>query len=509
MATTNEIPNIHQNGISHNVHLNVISDSEKQIDEFIRAATSKDQFLASKPMRQRNLPASFFRPPEVGTKSASHSRESSIDKQSINKQQILPNNNVPPVHQQPKLTNINRALHSRFHSLPASIDKTLSVAPQQIIQQVNLTNVNNQQQILKIEKPQHIQQQNIQNVQTNQIQHIRQFSDINQIPLPRGWEESFDQHSGRIYYINHIEKKTTWIHPITNQPSPFPLTEEHRLKIIELQQIERQKLIEQQQMQQQMELQTQQAQLQAQQVQQQQIIQAQNPNNPNNLILQQTNQTNYPHQQINQYMQQPIVVQAINENVQEIKPQIQIQQLQPQDLQANVQHQTIQQQQIIQQNESQQLRLQQLKQECEKMRQRQLELQNQQRLYNQTNIVDNETNQTIVDNESNQMTTNDIDPFLSGNQILNTVENHCRQESADSGLGSNYSLPHTPDGMLDADLDDTNNNYVCNEDLILDPIDSLTMSTMDCCLTETMEQDDQILSNLTTEMPELSDILEF
>ena len=32
--------------------------------------------------------------------------------------------------------------------------------------------------------------------------------------LPTGWEESVDPKSGRTFYINHIEKKTTWERPV-------------------------------------------------------------------------------------------------------------------------------------------------------------------------------------------------------------------------------------------------------------------------------------------------------
>lgn len=80
-----------------------------------------------------------------------------------------------------------------------------------------------------------------------------------------------------------------------------------------------------------------------------------------------------------------------------------------------------------------QMRVQELNLEREKLRQRQLEIQqNQQRFIGQTtecNENTNHINQTAINNQA--ITTTGIDPFLS--------ENHSRQESADSGLGSNYS----------------------------------------------------------------------
>lgn len=49
-----------------------------------------------------------------------------------------------------------------------------------------------------------------------------------------------------------------------------------------------------------------------------------------------------------------------------------------------------------------------------------------------------------------------IDPFLSG------LADHSRQESADSGLGmgTNYSMPHTPEDFL-ANIDNVIDNMDC------------------------------------------------
>jgi uncharacterized protein YbdZ (MbtH family) len=38
---------------------------------------------------------------------------------------------------------------------------------------------------------------------------------INDSPLPQGWEQRFDQ-NGRIYYVDHVNKRTTWIRPRIN-----------------------------------------------------------------------------------------------------------------------------------------------------------------------------------------------------------------------------------------------------------------------------------------------------
>ena len=40
-------------------------------------------------------------------------------------------------------------------------------------------------------------------------------------PLPEGWEERVHT-NGRIFFIDHISKKTTWVDPRNSRPSPLP-----------------------------------------------------------------------------------------------------------------------------------------------------------------------------------------------------------------------------------------------------------------------------------------------
>lgn len=66
-----------------------------------------------------------------------------------------------------------------------------------------------------------------------------------------------------------------------------------------------------------------------------------------------------------------------------------------------------------------------------------------------------------------------MDPFLSG---IN--EQHARQESADSGLGlgSAYSLPHTPEDFLaniDDNMDGTSGEFLDNKHISLLPFDAI------------------------------------
>uniref|UniRef100_A0ABI7YVJ2 E3 ubiquitin-protein ligase n=1 Tax=Felis catus TaxID=9685 RepID=A0ABI7YVJ2_FELCA len=51
----------------------------------------------------------------------------------------------------------------------------------------------------------------------------RPLNTVPQAPLPPGWEQRVDQH-GRVYYVDHIEKRTTW-----DRPEPLPPGWERRV----------------------------------------------------------------------------------------------------------------------------------------------------------------------------------------------------------------------------------------------------------------------------------------
>lgn len=198
------------------------ADSSQDLEELFRAAIEPNR-ISHKPMRERNLPLSFFKPPETGTKSASHSRESSIDQSkyvkripssSLDKQQHIISINQQQLQ---KMSLLSRAgiqvAHSRAHSSPATLQKTLSAVPPQI-QPQNVQTIQSAAAAAAAVQQQQ-QQQPTATVQPEinptAIQHIRQLSDINQIPLPEGWNQAIDQSTGRVYFINHNEKTTTWV----------------------------------------------------------------------------------------------------------------------------------------------------------------------------------------------------------------------------------------------------------------------------------------------------------
>lgn len=196
------------------------ADSSQDLEELFRAVIEPNQNrISHKPMRERNLPLSFFKPPETGTKSASHSRESSIDQSkqyvkripssSLDKQQHIISINQQQLQ---KMNLLSRAgiqvSHSRAHSSPATLQKTLSVVPSQI-QPQNVQTIQSAAAVQQQQQPPATVQQP--EINPTAIQHIRQLSDINQIPLPEGWNQAIDQSTGRMYFINHNEKTTTWV----------------------------------------------------------------------------------------------------------------------------------------------------------------------------------------------------------------------------------------------------------------------------------------------------------
>lgn len=174
---------IEQKGPNQVVHIR--SDSETKLDELFNAVIRpKDyQVPLTVPMRLRNLPPSFFQQPEKGSKSPSHSRESSTDGTNY------PNNPVVSSTQQQQVTQLPSGLqinHPRAHSSPASLQQGYS-------------------------KPSPVQHQ-----------HLRQrsFGDLldDEPPLPPGWEKAKTS-TGQTYFLNHLTQTTTWVDPRKKVPS--------------------------------------------------------------------------------------------------------------------------------------------------------------------------------------------------------------------------------------------------------------------------------------------------
>lgn len=171
------------------VSIHVREDSASELDALFDIALNKgSQRPLQVPLRMRNLPASFWQPPTIGSKSPSvHSRENSLDN-SLGAGPFSPG----PIAS-PGPPGIGPSHHSRANSCPATLGQTLAVAQQH------------------------------QNHALNHA-HLRQHSydvgggeDLGQ--LPPGWEKATTP-TGQIYFMNHITKTTQWEDPrkaINNQ----------------------------------------------------------------------------------------------------------------------------------------------------------------------------------------------------------------------------------------------------------------------------------------------------
>ncbi|XP_069753519.1 WW domain-containing transcription regulator protein 1 isoform X1 [Narcine bancroftii] len=133
----------------------VLGDSETDLEALFNAVMNPKPGTVPHqlPMRMRKLPESFFKQPDSG----SHSRQSSTDSSS----------NLPQLHVQ----------HIRSHSSPASLPVSANPNPQQ-------------------------------------YGHLRQqsFDNIDDVPLPPGWEMAKTP-SGQRYFLNHVDRITTWHDP--------------------------------------------------------------------------------------------------------------------------------------------------------------------------------------------------------------------------------------------------------------------------------------------------------
>ena len=173
--------------------IHVRADSDSCLEELFTFGLKPPgaQPMMQKPLRQRNLPQSFFNPPNCGgSRSPScHSRENSFDSSSlVHHQQPYSPMQQPVGSPQPQggAAGVPQPVHTRAHSSPANLQQTLAAVQQQ------------QQQ----------QQQHF---------HLRQPScDVSGVadlgPLPPGWEPARDQ-QGALYFLNHITKTTQWEDP--------------------------------------------------------------------------------------------------------------------------------------------------------------------------------------------------------------------------------------------------------------------------------------------------------
>jgi protein yorkie len=460
---------IEQKGPNHQILR--INSGANELDELFKAVIGpKDsQIPLSVPMRQRNFPASFFKPPD-GSISASHSRESSLDASfspPLSQPSGSPLSPASPQQQQTlQLNGVPSGLtinHPRAHSSPATLQQTLAVS------------------------------QAMASAQQQQSVHLRQYSyDIDHIQLPEGWEEGKTA-NGERYFINHKEKTTTW--------------EDPRRKMLG------------QQMQQHLRQQT----------QPRLVVINQNNSNPNNTsnAINNTNSSSTGNltavgplpegwdqsrtasgeiyfinhvECTTSWFDPRLPIAAQQQSRAQLRngrtppppftsnsvPSSLVVALQNMNTSGNNSNTDALQQQH-------QRTVLNLELERQKLRQRQHEILRQN--FRPTSLADD--NSPI--NRLPPISSTGIDPFLGGNNGPLNNDCHSRQESADSGLGlgSNYSLPNTPEDFLSIEdtinsADDANNNMNRNAGNDLG-LDSLQVANLDLG-TENMESDDLVPS---------------
>ncbi|XP_023853977.1 WW domain-containing transcription regulator protein 1 isoform X3 [Salvelinus sp. IW2-2015] len=312
-----------------------------------------DSVMNPKPSswRKKMLPESFFKEPDSG----SHSRQSSTDSGS----------------HPPRLT----VQHVRSHSSPASLQLGLGANP--------------------TPSP----------VQHSHIRH-QSFDVAEELPLPPGWEMAYTS-TGQKYFLNHVEKITTWHDPrktmtaAMNQMSlhapPPSATPQQRNMALSQPNLVMSQHHHQQQLQH------------TQQQQPQQPQQAQALGSPGSLPQQQSSQAGM------MSLSSPLGVGVSS------------------------QHQ-------------QKMRLQRIQLERERIQRRQEELMRQEVALCRQLPMDSESMAPVPTPGGNpaqpmtqgNMPTNGADPFLNSGHFQ-----HSREQSTDSGLGLGcYSIPTTPEDFL-------------------------------------------------------------
>ncbi|XP_015911304.2 transcriptional coactivator YAP1 [Parasteatoda tepidariorum] len=403
---------IEQKGTNQVVHIR--SDSETKLDELFNAVIHPKDYPVpgTLPMRLRNLPPSFFQQPEKGSKSPSHSRESSADNTNYptgpnpsQKQQTIPT-------QLPSGLQIN---HPRAHSSPASLQQGYSKSgpvSHQHLRQRSYGDLLDDNTPL----PPGWEMAKTSAGQTYFLNHLTQTTTWvdprkkltsgnmaasvnmqNLGALPKGWEQATTL-EGEVYFINHIDRTTSWLDPRipAHLQNPPTVTAPTQMSVSAA-------------------------------LQSQTSSQIPGANNAN-LVRQLPTQT----------IKLPSSIAAAA---------------------MSLQQQQQQQQQLQQQN----LRVQSLEMEREQLRLRQQEIMRQQEILLRQSLGEKLTLAASPTGSTDlpPVSTN-LDLFLDGG-----TDFHSRQESADSGLGlgPNYSLPHTPEDFL-SNLDDVEDRQ--SNDLGLD-----------------------------------------
>ncbi|XP_046998895.1 transcriptional coactivator YAP1 isoform X1 [Schistocerca americana] len=186
--------NINQDVDQHksNLVVRIDQDSDSDLQALFDSVLRPDKKRPLQvPLRMRKLPDSFFTPPSTGSKSPSvssisHSRDNSADS-AFGTASVAAGPTSGGSGGGNGASGAAGGLqvnHPRAHSSPASLQQTYASAQQQ---------------------------------QQQQHQHLKQRSyDMTPVdelgPLPPGWEQARTP-EGQVYYLNHITRTTTWEDP--------------------------------------------------------------------------------------------------------------------------------------------------------------------------------------------------------------------------------------------------------------------------------------------------------
>ncbi|KAI0216820.1 Transcriptional coactivator YAP1 [Lamellibrachia satsuma] len=156
--------------------VHVRGDSDSDLDALFNVLKNVDPSQQQNSFKHRNLPASFFKPPEPRPGMA-HSREGSQDSTSTG--YSVASGHRPTAHGSSGLA----IAHGRSLSSPAQLPHTLSAVPP---------------------PPIHVKQQSLAGEFTDELGH-----------LPQSWELNKAAGSGadQRYFLNHADHRTTWQDP--------------------------------------------------------------------------------------------------------------------------------------------------------------------------------------------------------------------------------------------------------------------------------------------------------
>lgn len=432
-------------------------DSATELEHLFQRVFSGDKEELPKPMKERNLPPSFFSQPGPRiSPTGNHRRDSSQDESHYSDSPTDSGITSPPSGPQSLSTQGLNIVHQRARSSPAVLQEMRSAVGQQSLQ------------------VQHLKQQSYDITDSADI--------ISSIPLPPGWEVAHTP-NGQQYFLDHNRQITTWEDPrkqllpkLMSQVSTRPPVAQSPANVS----TNNNNIL-----------------------QVQQIIMPGSANQPlpadlgplpENwekaatsdgevyFINHRNKSTTWLDPRI--AMRAPLTVQTTAATLQQSQSQqgsLQAARQPPPpppapSAQQSIQFQQAQQGPVSTQQRQQQMRLARLQMERERLQLRQEEiLQQEMRLRREITDIPNSTTEVSPS----------VDPFLSSG-----TSSHRREESTDSGCGtSNYSLPGTPNDLLANTIEDMDTaetverkidtQHPTNQQQLQDFFDSIPTSNVD------------------------------